>query len=120
MGAKIKGQGQKMTLDENAQSAISVIFHPNVFLLFFNEFLRLEYRQYLAQSPCEFSGPYAKGQGHSETKQKMGVSARICKWHDIVYNLNNSSIHPTYFLSTQQKAKTSLIHVPGRFDQELG
>ena len=36
------------------------------------------------------------------------------------YSWNNSSIHPTYFLPTQQKAKTSLIHVPGRFDQELG
>ena len=34
--------------------------------------------------------------------------------------LNNSSIHPTYFLPTRQKAKTSLVHVPGRFDQELG
>ena len=36
------------------------------------------------------------------------------------YSLNNSSIHPIYFLPTRQKAKTSLIHVPGRFDQELG
>ena len=36
------------------------------------------------------------------------------------YSLNNSSIHPTYFLPTRQKAKTSLIHVPGRFYQELG
>ena len=36
------------------------------------------------------------------------------------YSLNNSSIHPTYFLQTRQKAKTSLIHVPGRFDRELG
>ena len=36
------------------------------------------------------------------------------------YSLNNSSIHPTYFLRTRQKAKTSLTHVPGRFDQELG
>ena len=35
------------------------------------------------------------------------------------YSLNNSSIHPTYFLPTRQKAKTSFIHVPGRFDQEL-
>ena len=29
-------------------------------------------------------------------------------------SLNNSSIHPTYFLPTRQKAKTLLIHVPGR------
>ena len=36
------------------------------------------------------------------------------------YSLNNSSIHPTYFLPTRQKAKTSLTYVPGRFDQELG
>ena len=36
------------------------------------------------------------------------------------YSLNNSSIHPTYFLPTRQKAKISLIHVPGRFEQELG
>ena len=36
------------------------------------------------------------------------------------YSLNNSSIHPTYFLPTRQKAKTSLIYVPWRFDQELG
>ena len=36
------------------------------------------------------------------------------------HSLNNSSIHPTYFLPTRQKAKTSLIHVSGRFDQELG
>ena len=36
------------------------------------------------------------------------------------YSLNNSSIHPTYFLPTRQKSKTSLIHVPGRFNQELG
>ena len=36
------------------------------------------------------------------------------------YSLNNSSIHPTYFLPTRQKAKTSLINVPGRFHQELG
>ena len=66
-----------MTLGENAQSAISVICHPNFFPLFFNEFLRnwLVYRQCFAHLPCEFSGPYAKGQGHSETKQKMGVSA---------------------------------------------
>ncbi len=40
MGAKFKGQGHKVTFDENAQSAISVICHPNFFLLFFNEFLR--------------------------------------------------------------------------------
>ena len=36
------------------------------------------------------------------------------------YSLNNSSIHPTYFLRTRQKAKTSLINIPGRFHQELG
>ena len=36
------------------------------------------------------------------------------------YSLNNGSIHPTYFLPTRQKAKTSLINVPGRFHQELG
>ena len=35
MGAKVKGQGHKVTLDENAQSATSVIFHPNFFLFFF-------------------------------------------------------------------------------------
>ena len=35
----------------------------------------LVYRQYLAHLPCEFSGPHAKGQGHNETKQKIGVSA---------------------------------------------
>ena len=40
MGAKVKGQGHKVTLDENAQSAISLIFYPNFFPLFFNEFLR--------------------------------------------------------------------------------
>ena len=40
MGAKIKGQGQKVTVDENAQLAISVIFHPTFFLLFSNELLR--------------------------------------------------------------------------------
>ena len=40
MGAKFKGQGHKVTFDENAQSAISVICHPTFFLLFFNEFLR--------------------------------------------------------------------------------
>ena len=40
MDAEVKGQGHKVTLDENAQSAISVIFHPNFFLLFLNEFLR--------------------------------------------------------------------------------
>ena len=32
MDAKVKGQGHKVTLDENAQSAISVIFHPNFIL----------------------------------------------------------------------------------------
>ena len=36
------------------------------------------------------------------------------------YTLNNSSIHPTYFLPPRQNAKTSLIHVSGRLDQELG
>ena len=36
------------------------------------------------------------------------------------HTLNNSSIHPTYFLPTRQNAKTSLIHVPGHLDQELG
>ena len=35
----------------------------------------LVYRQYLAHLLCEFSVPYAKGQGRSETKQKIGVSA---------------------------------------------
>ena len=86
MGAKVKGQGHKVTFDKNAQSAISVICHPNFFLLFSSNFFEtlLVFRQYLAHQPCEFSGPYAKGQGHSETKQKMGVSARICKWHDIL------------------------------------
>ena len=86
MGAKVKGQGHKVTLDKNAQSAISVIFHPIFSCYFSTNFFEtwLVYRQYLAQSSCEFSGPYAKGQGHSETKQKMGVSARICKWHDTV------------------------------------
>ena len=50
MGAKVKVQGHKVTLDENAQSAISVIFHLNFFLLFFSEFLRtwLVYRYNLA------------------------------------------------------------------------
>ena len=36
------------------------------------------------------------------------------------YTLNISSIHPTLFLPTRQNAKTSLIHVSGRLDQELG
>ena len=40
MGVEVKGQGHKVTLDENAKSAISVIFHPNFFLLFFKEFLQ--------------------------------------------------------------------------------
>ena len=77
MGAKVKGQGHKVTLGENAQSAISVICHPNFFLLFSTNFFEtwLVYRQYLAHFPCEFSGPHAKGQGQSETKQKIGVSA---------------------------------------------
>ena len=81
MGAKVKCQGHEVTLDENAQSAISVICHPKFFLLFLTNFFEtwLVYRQYRAQSPCEFSGPYSKGQGHSETKQKIGVNARICK-----------------------------------------
>ena len=35
MGAKVIGQGHKVTLDEKAQSAISVICHPKFFLLFF-------------------------------------------------------------------------------------
>ena len=59
--------------------------------------------------------------------QKVKVTVRQNrKWESVLnlqmarYTLNNSSIHPTYFLPTRQKAKTSLIHVPGRFDQELG
>ena len=41
MGEKVKGQGHKVTLDENAQSAISVIYIIRTFfLLFFNECLR--------------------------------------------------------------------------------
>ena len=40
MGAKVKGQGHKVTLDENAQSAISVIYHPNFFPVIFYEVLR--------------------------------------------------------------------------------
>ena len=35
-------------------------------------------------------------------------------------SLNNSSIHPTYFLPTRQKAKTLLIHVPGRLKANKG
>ena len=86
MSAKVKGQGHKVTLDENAQSAISVICTPNFFLLFFStNFFEtwLVYRQYLAHLPCEFSGPHAKGQGHSESKQKMGVSAESA--NDTIY-----------------------------------
>ena len=78
MDAKVKVQGYKVTLDENAQSAISVICHQNFLLLFFQRIpskLGLYIGIYLAHLPCEFSGSYAKGQGHSETKQKMGVSA---------------------------------------------
>ena len=59
--------------------------------------------------------------------QKVKVTVRQNrKWESVLnlqmarYTLNNSSIHPTYFLLTRQKAKTSLIHVPGRFDQILG
>ena len=37
MGAEVKGQGHKVTLDENAQSAISVIFHPNFFPVIFQQ-----------------------------------------------------------------------------------
>ena len=33
---------------------------------------------------------------------------------------NNSSIHPTYFCSSRQQAKTCSISVPGCFDQEFG
>ena len=58
--------------------------------------------------------------------QKAKVTVRQNrKWESVLnlqmarYTLNNSSIHPTYFLPTRQKAKTSLIHVPGRFVQEL-
>ena len=59
--------------------------------------------------------------------QKVKVTVRqnrklesVLKLQMARYTLNNSSIHPTYFLPTRQKVKTSLIHVPGRFDQELG
>ena len=76
MGAKVKGQGHKVTLDENAQQFLlyvmrtfSCYFSTNFFETW------LVYRQYLMHLPCAFSGPHAKGQGHSETKQKMGVSA---------------------------------------------
>ena len=60
-------------------------------------------------------------------------------WHDIVEIIAQYTLHtffqrdkkprhrlsmsqdvPTYFLPTRQKAKTSFIHVPGRFHQELG
>ena len=37
MGAKVKGQGHKVTFDENAQSAISVICHPNCFPVIFQQ-----------------------------------------------------------------------------------
>ena len=53
--------------------------------------------------------------------------------HDIVEIIAQYTLHTffqrdkkprhrlsTYFLPTRQKAKTSFIHVPGRFDQELG
>ena len=33
-------------------------------------------------------------------------------------SLNSSSIHPTHFLPTRQKAKTLLIHVPGRLKSQ--
>ena len=109
-GTKDKGQGHKVTLDENAYSAISVIYHPIVFKfsslivldkgttfckfqghrlkvkvtkrqpwkyvvrLFLSYFwtnfceIWLVYRKYLVHQPYEFSGPYAKCHGHSETK----------------------------------------------------
>ena len=81
MGVKVKGQGHKVTLDENEQWAISVIFHPNFSPYFSTNVFEtwLVYRQYLVHSPCELSGHDIKGQGHSETKQKIGVRARICK-----------------------------------------
>ena len=46
---------------------------------------------------------------------------QCCNLQMARYRLNNSSILPTctYFFPTRQKAKTSLIHVPGRLDQEL-
>ena len=60
---------------------------------------------------------------HKRSRSQWDI---IEKWESVLnlqmarYTLNNSSIHHTYFLPSRQKAKTSLIHVPGRFDQELG
>ena len=99
MGAKVKGQGHKVTIDGNAQSAISVIFHPT-FRMFFETWL--VYRQYLAQSPCELSGPYAKGQGHSETKQKMGANARTIHHSMLCYYFR----HTTDFIGQNTRGRS--------------
>ena len=56
MGAKVKGQGHKVTLDEIAQSAI-LLYVIRAFSCYFStNFFEtwLVYRQGLAHLPCEF------------------------------------------------------------------
>ena len=85
----------------------SVVYH--FFCYFSTNFCEtwLVYRQYLVHLPCVTV--------RHNTKCGQCYNLQMAQ-----YSLNNSSIHPTYFLPTRQKAKTSLINVPGRFHQELG
>ena len=114
-GQRSRSQGHKI---KNAYSAISNQLYTIFFCYFSTNFCEtwLVYRQYLVHLPCVTV--------RHNTKCGLCFNLQMAR-----YSLNNSSIHPTYFLPTRQKAyflptrqkaKTSLINVPGRFHQELG
>ena len=105
-GQRARSQGHKI---KNAYSAISNQLYTIFFCYFSTYFCEtwLVYRQYLVHLPC------VTVRHHTECGQCYNL--QIAR-----YSLNNSSIHATYILPTRQKAKTSLINVPGRFHQELG
>ena len=120
MGAKFKGQGHKVTFDENAQSAISVICHPNFFPVIFQR-ISSKLGWYIGSTSriypvnFQFRTLEVKVTVRQNRKLESVLNLQMAR-----YTLNTSSIHPKYFLPTRQKAKTSFIHVPGPFDQELG
>ena len=75
MAAKVKGQGHKVTFDENAQSTISVICHPNFVLLFSKNVFEtwLVYRQYLLAGTCKLrNGKNEKKRKEKKKKRKQG------------------------------------------------
>ena len=95
--------GHKVTLDENAQAAISVIFHLNFFPVIFQQ-ISAKLGLYIGSTsrinPVNFQVRTKKVKVTVTQNRKCGLVLEYLQMAR--YTLNNSSKHPTYFLPMRQ------------------